>query len=573
MLPGRKSYHVWIHILVIALAIALVYHHIINAPFLWDDEVMITGNRLIKGEISLKEIFTHGAFGGPMERSSFYRPLQILTYAIDYRVWGGFNESGFHLTSLLFHFLGCIFLLLILRRLSYSNLFSFLIVIVYAIHPIQIENVTYLSGRGDVLCHLLSILCVYFFTLIPYRKPKWLWITLSVFFYLLAAFTKENTILLPVALIFLMIWKNDVFAKSKKPVITGLSLLLLMMASYLFFRFMMLSNLETRSLSLIAQEPLAIRLYTLPASVINYFKLLLVPFHYHMEYHYLLRTPLSWQMVLFLIILIMAFLIYKKKLLPKRELIFYYAWFFVFLIPVLNIYPLAATLREHWVTFSSIAFFLIIGRIFQELKLMEWKYRKIPVFKIMFLLWLLYITSYTYIRNTHWSSAFTLYEHDVKYSKKSFILWNNLGVEYFRKNDLSNAERCFLRSANVCPPPGYAPTQNNLGVIYQNHQDFEKAIHYYYRAIELDNYLLAYYNLGAILTSQGKNPEAIEILEKGIQSYPWDRDILYFLGIAYFRQGNLQKADRIFTRLNSMYPGYKNSKELIKEIRNRMYRH
>jgi tetratricopeptide (TPR) repeat protein len=370
-----------------------------------------------------------------------------------------------------------------------------------------------------------------------------------------------------VLFLFIVLWKKELFFQQKNKIFLTSAILLLVMVAYLSFRFTLLANLNSKSLSLIAEQPLSVRLFTLPAVIITYFRLLIAPFHYHMEYHFIVERFFSWQMGMIIILVGLAVYIYYKRLLPRRELLLYYSWFILFLIPVLNLFPLAATLREHWITFSFIGFLLFLGRLLEEYKILNIKILKIPFFKIIWILWIGYIGTYTYVRNTHWRDAFTLYEHDVKYSKDSFILWNNLGVEYFRKDDLKNAEYCFNKSKKVCPPPGYAPTQNNLGVIKQNTGAPEQAIEYYLRAIELDHYELAYQNIGALLAYLNRSNEAITILEQGSLYYPYNYEIQYYLAVAYSQLGNYLKAEMVLSDLLQLYPGESRAVQLLQRVK------
>ena len=175
--------------------------------------------------------------------------------------------------------------------------------------------------------------------------------------------------------------------------------------------------------------------------------------------------------------------------------------------------------------------------------------------------------SFTYVRNKDWKDPFRLYAHDVKYAPKSFILWNNLGVEYFRKQQLSEAARCFEQSKNVCPEPGYAPTYNNLGVIKQNNGSLIEAEELYLKAIELEDYRLAFQNLGRILIFQKKFDEAKTILKKGNSLYPDDPEIIYFFGYTLFNLKEHKKAEVILSHLERIYPDYNQTRSILHELR------
>ena len=556
-----------LQVLVIFLAIIAVYHHIPNAPFLWDDEVMIVGNNSIKGETNVIKIFTTGAFGGSLEDSSFYRPVQILSYSLDYKI-GGLNPTGYHITNLLLFFLSCVFLLLTLRNLGFRPGLSFITVLFFCIHPINIENVTYLAGRGDVLCTFFSVLSLLLVTHTFKSQQRFLWAVLAVLFYLFALFSKENTVFLPLVIIFMFIWKKEIFFNHKRFYLVLLTIFLATLSAFLVFKFYHLANLQTKSLSLIAEAPLEVRLFTFPSIIVTYFRLLIIPFHYHMEYHFLKTNLFTIDFFILLIICLFLIYVYVRKIIPGNEFIFYLAWFIIFLLPVMNIfYPLAATLREHWVSSSSVAIFLFIGRLLEVYQIKNFHFFKIPIGKILILLGLLYMGSFTYVRNKDWKDPFRLYAHDVKYAPKSFILWNNLGVEYFRKQQLSEAARCFDQSKNVCPEPGYAPTYNNLGVIKQNDGSLIEAEELYLKAIELEDYRLAFQNLGRILIFQKRFDEAKTILKKGNSLYPDDPEIIYFLGYTLFNLKEHKKAEVILSHLERIYPDYNQTRSILHELR------
>jgi hypothetical protein len=553
-------------ILSLLLVIFIVYHNILKAPFLWDDEVMIAGNSSIKNTLSLEKIFTTGAFGESLKSSTYYRPIQILSYWIDYHIWK-LNPFGFHITSLIFHFLGCTFLLFLLRRLFNLPLIAFIITFIFAIHPINIENITYLSGRGDVLCTCFTLLSLLFLLISFERRNRFITVILSMIFFVLALFSKENTVFLPLVLISLFFWKKHLFIDNRIFVAFIIGAFFLVMAGYLIFRLTILVNLDVKPLSEIAYVPGKMRIFTIPAMLITYLRLLIVPFHYHMEYHFFSSSLYTPDTFILIAICIIITIVLIKKMLDPKELQFYFIWFIVFLLPVLNMYyPLAATVREHWVSFSSIALFMFAARFIEQQKIIELRIIKIPVIQVLILVWIVYIGFFTYIRNKDWTDPFRLYSHDVKLSENSFILWNNLGVEYFRKDDMVKARECFERSRSVCPGPGYAPTFNNLGVICQNNSQIDSAKTFYQKAIQLDDYILSYQNLGQLLVMLNDNKAAIGILEKGKRLYPEDPEILYFLGIAYFQDQNIQNARQVLTDLDSIMPGYKETKSILQRL-------
>ena len=502
----------------------LCYYVVIGAPFLWDDEVMVLGNDAIKQGINLKKIFSTGAFGEPLEKSSFYRPIQVASYSLNYMT-DGINPKVFHLTNIFIHLFSCIVLLFFLREL-FSPKVSFLTALIFAVHPINIENATYVSGRGDVLNILFSFLSLFLF-LRALKKQKLSYAFFSLLAYLLALFSKENTILLPFALFLILFLKKEKnFQMKKTHVRSILVLFFVAMGGYLFLRFSIFEK-QTEALSIIAKADFLERFFTFIKGIVVYFRLLIFPWKYHMEYHFLETSPFSFYPIFLLGMLLLLYVSVRKKWIELPFVIFLVGWFFVFLAPVSNLsVPLPSSIREHWASFSSVAFFLLLVVGIEKIFLNARK----PIVKNLVLtfsfVWFVYIVGYTHTRNKDWTDAFTLYENDAALSPKSFILWTNLGVEYYRKNNEVKAKECWEKSQKVCPPPGYAPTQNNLGVIEMNNARYDAAIKYFRKAILLDNYLLSYQSLSELLLALKRIDEARAVLSEGLSYYPKDSSLL-----------------------------------------------
>ncbi len=91
--------------LLIALIISLgfiVYSNSLNGKFIWDDELLITENQHIKDWGNLKIIFTEDIGAGSELETRFYRPLQMVTYLLDYSAWK-LDARGYHLTNIFLH--------------------------------------------------------------------------------------------------------------------------------------------------------------------------------------------------------------------------------------------------------------------------------------------------------------------------------------------------------------------------------------------------------------------------------------------------------------------------------------
>jgi tetratricopeptide (TPR) repeat protein len=547
-----------VQISIIIASVIACYSNSFRVPFIWDDEEMIVGNKLIQGkDLNAKAIFSEGAFGEKLDQALFYRPVTILSFSIDHKLFGGLKPVAFHFMNLLWHLIGCVFLFLLLERFSLPWIVPFAATLIYAVHPINIENVTYLSARGDLMSNAFCFLTL-LIALIALRSRFFiLWSLLMLFIFTVCVFTKENAILLPLVLTGLLFVKIPQLDFDKKKLIIVTAILWLVAIGYLIFRKMIITN-STVSMSLIANASFAERLYTLPTVIVTYLRLLILPFNYHMEYHFVNHSIFNYGILFLTAVCLFLWWTTSSLKLNKQLLFLWLIWFFAFFIPIANILVvLPSTIREHWISLSSVAVIvLLVLVVYSYPKLSE----KTKI--LLFVGVVLYFMGYTIRRNNDWKDEMTLYSHDVKLEPKSFILWNNLGVAYIRNDNVEKAYDAFTKSVEVCPKPGYSPSYNNLGVAEMRKGQYENAYYHYLKSIELDNYYRAYDNIGSMLINLQKDSLAIPVLKKGTTIYPEDAKLLYMLAFATYNTGNVQEAFTLFQRI----PDYADTKQIIEKI-------
>lgn len=141
----------------------------------------------------------------------FYGPIQGLTYIIDYTLGNG-SALPFHLTNLLIHLLTCVSLFYLLKILNFERVVSFLLTVLFAVHPIFNQTIAWIPSRGDLLIGLFGVLSV--ITFLRYFEAvrntgakesgkKWLWLIAHSFAFWMTDFSKETAILFP--LLFVLI--------------------------------------------------------------------------------------------------------------------------------------------------------------------------------------------------------------------------------------------------------------------------------------------------------------------------------------------------------------------------------
>lgn len=192
---------VFLGILILAV---IAYLPSLHGLKIWDDDGLLDGSAIGGGK-SVLDALTKPFLG------AYFRPLVSLSFFVENRLWNG-TPFYYHQTNILLHVAACAaligFVLAAFNRKSLALLSGLL----FAVQPAQVSTVAWIGGRTDSLCTLLVILFAYCLLLgvrsIDNRK-RWIWLSLSVVAFFLAAVTKEQV----VALILLVPYTAKVFAR------------------------------------------------------------------------------------------------------------------------------------------------------------------------------------------------------------------------------------------------------------------------------------------------------------------------------------------------------------------------
>jgi len=190
MTADRQTTTTWVHLLVIAAVTFVAYSDSFDGGFVSDDKVSVVQKESIRSlDVEhLVKIFT------TFDDSNFI-PVKVLTIAIDYHFWG-LNPVGYHITNLVLH-IACAFVVyLLLLRLDLPPPAALLTSLLWAVHPVQVESVAWISERKNVLSALFFFAA--FFAYIGFSARPSLWRYLGTFALLaLALLSKMNTMVLP----------------------------------------------------------------------------------------------------------------------------------------------------------------------------------------------------------------------------------------------------------------------------------------------------------------------------------------------------------------------------------------
>lgn len=187
--------------IILFVVVCILYANTIPNEYAIDDTMVITENNFTrKGLAGIPKILTTDSFMGfkwieqNLLAGGRYRPLSIVTFAIEYQFFG-LNPHVSHAINLLLYALSCISLLALLRKyfFPYASDFCFIVALLFTIHPIHTEAVANIKGRDEILSLLFLIIATHFsFKWITEADKKIINLGISLFCFFLALLSKEN---------------------------------------------------------------------------------------------------------------------------------------------------------------------------------------------------------------------------------------------------------------------------------------------------------------------------------------------------------------------------------------------
>lgn len=448
-----------------------VYANSLCGKFIWDDYIQIQDNIYLEKITYLPKLLTADIGEGGGVKSGLYRPLQMLTNFINYHIWG-INPGGYHFTNIILHLMVALCIYWLVSILFKKRTLSFLASILFVVHPIQTEAVSYISGRADSLSVFFMLLAFIFYvkSLNTDNLKSYILVFLA---YSAGLLSKENILVFPV-----LILLYHYSFKEKLPFNKFIWILTASFAYILLKLFLLHSFLPTR---VAVPGSVLQRIPGFFAAFSNYIRLTLLPLDLHMEYPHKLFS-LSDPNVLSGILLLALVSGYLFKMRNNKLVIFSLGWFLLALIPVSNIFwaTNSSFMMEHWMYLPSIGLILFFADLLCITGRKE--YFKIPVaiFTISAILFYSYLTIK---QNSYWLDDISFYKRTLKYNPNSARIYYNLGLSYWNASRISDAIQAYQSCLAV--NPDYFLAHNNLAVAFFHENNFDLAIKHADRALEL----------------------------------------------------------------------------------------
>ena len=480
-----RSYYICILFFCITI---LVYSPIFNGPFFFDDNIFIEHNSYVKS-FDIQKIYTSSTTAGSgITGDNFYRPNAQTIYAFLFFTFGA-RPIMFHLVSIILHGLCGFLIFLLFSDLGIRGKYSLIAGLIFLLHPIQTQAVSYISGLSEPLmaAGILGALVIYIRGAVDKNGFGWKRTLSLLTLLVISLFSKENAVILSglMLIIGMYLHKQKQLENTKSVIwiwtsVTAISLLLLSLRFTIFnftanltggFAISIYNNIYTSSL--------LVRLMTFISNIYHYVQFSLLPIELHYETPYTAYdTLLSFAGIFGLsVIFVLGYLAFRSLRYGKGVIFFTYSWFFISILPVSGIIPTNAMYLEHWL------YIPIVGLIFSLVYfLQENEEKNLYIYAVIVVLVIYSVM--TFVRNTYWADPIKFYKNELIYTQKSARIYNNLAMEMANRGDCQDAVPYYLEAIQISDV--YPQTHHNLGMCLEALGETKNAIVQYKKALEID---------------------------------------------------------------------------------------
>jgi tetratricopeptide (TPR) repeat protein len=573
----------------LVIATLVVYGKVRNHSFInFDDHFYVSENRHVKAGVTVEGL--SWAFRFPAH--AYWHPLTWLSHMMDCELYG-LDPGLHHLTSVFFHIANSLLLFLLFRWMTGAVWRSAFIAAVFAVHPLNVDSVAWVSERKNVLSTffwMLAILVYWYYT----RRPGFSRYLLLLVVFSLGLLAKPMLVTFPFLLLLLDYWPLERIRITKLGSQKSIAFRLVMEK----IPILILSVVTIGIISLWFQErtkmittemvPMKLRIENALVSYVSYIGKMIWPQNLTFFYPFPSEVPM-WQVAGAGLLLLSVTILVIRCLKEAPYLGVGWLWYLGTLFPVIGLIQggLWPEMADRWAYVPLVGLFIIIAWGVPEL-LGRWRYRKVGLAVFGGAVLLIMIAT-SRVQVGYWTNSITLCEHALGVTSNNSVAHYNLGVAlaeqgrtaeamyHYREvlrispnyvdayNNLGNAlkkeglltEAIRIYNEALRIDPDYEKAHNNLGNALAKLNKTADAIYHYSEALRINpEYVDAHNNLGNALAREGRTSEAINQYSEALQIDPDSYETQINLGNALVSAGRLDEGIKHYTEVVRLNPGY-----------------
>lgn len=524
----------------LAFATLAIYLPVRNFGFVnYDDFIYFSGNPHVLGGLTWANIrwaFSTGETGN-------WHPLTWLSLMLDAQIFGG-GATIPHLTNVLLHIANSILVFLLFRQMTGALWRSAILAMMFAVHPLHVESVAWISERKDVLSSFFGLLALLFYACYG-KNGRPVQLVFVHFFFICSLMAKPMLVTLPFVMLLLDFWPLQRFNGSQpgRLLIEKVSFFALSAAaSTVTFIFQKKDSLVVG----LVWIPVASRVENIFISYARYLAKIFWPFNLSAPYPHPIQWPVT--LAIFSIVLFLALSLAAVALKKKYLFVFTgWFWFAGMLVPVIGIVQVGLpAMADRYAYLPMIGILIvvvwvvceIIGRI------------RLPHGAIAFCLVVIFLACGWRARNQVgvWRDDQTLFGHAVTVTKNNYLASLNLAFWYSKNGRIQDALNCYDSALKMS-------TNDFVVMWYSKAGRVQAGLDYYYNTFRINpNDPTALYNLGNASVKIGRWDEAISDYRRALQITPNQPDVLDNLGLALAQNKQLPEAAACFQAALKLQP-------------------
>jgi tetratricopeptide (TPR) repeat protein len=486
---------------ILAITVA-AYYQIINCGFIsFDDSVYVIDNDMIKVGFSFESI--RWAFTTQTDGNWF--PLTWISYILDTTIAGS-SPRTYHVFNLIYHLINSSLLFAALYALTGNVNRSAIVMGLFALHPLHVESVAWISERKDLLS-----LFFFFLTVISYAKyrkhqcaSKYL-ITILLF----ACGLMSKSMLVSTPLLFLLL---DYWPLGKYKSIFSKEFGSLLIEKIPFFFLSLLSGIITynvqkhKAVVSFVESSLLINVKNALVSYCSYIYKTFVPINLSVIYTFPNEIPFLKVVTSISFLVIVSIMVLRRKERPYLMVGWY--WYLVSLLPVIGIIRVGKqSMADRYTYLPHIGLFVLLVWGISELRFVSKVSRRTNIAIVMCVF--IVMSTITWNQVSKWKTSISLFNHAISVTDNNWVALGVLGYDYLTNNELDKAFVFLNKSLSVNPKNVMA--LYNMGILQNKLRNRDYALELFNKIITIEpDYRMAYYQIGLQLLFRGDVAGALQ---------------------------------------------------------------
>jgi protein O-mannosyl-transferase len=551
---NRKTQHALIVVFII-LATLVVFWNVREFEFLtFDDNRYVSENPHIQHGLTWEGI--KWAFAADLTDLSFHadywQPVTMIARMVDIELFG-LNPAAHHLMNVFFHVLNALLLFWFLVRATGSAWRSGTVAALFAIHPLQVEPVAWVTARKDLLAVFFGLIAMHLYLRAP-KNPRFLKIFPATVAFALSIMGKPGLMMLPFVLVILDFWPlkrlnvSSGASALKDSVISKWPLFLITLVR---IPIVLIGRPEVLSHKSVEQF-----IARLPYDCLFYLKRVFVPTNLAL-YGPTPDRGISMFDGLIAAAVLIGVTWWVVRAMKNRPYFFVgWSWWLVFLTPSLYaFYP-----YDRYMYFSGIGIFILVAWAASDL-LARVKHRNV-IAGALALISIGVLIPMSRAQTEIWRNDRAFVLRALEYSDDNYLAHNKFGAVLGREGKYEAALTQFQRALEL--QPLYWEAHTNIGTIYEKLDRYEEARKHLKRALEINpTFNYAQYNMGVVLTRLKDYEGAIRHFNETIRITPTFVRAHFFLAALHDLTGRSDEARAHARKTLELNPGHPGAQSLL----------